>query len=456
MSYNSLQGNIPEEIGNLHNMNLLSIQYNQLTGSIPLSVFNISRIENIGFTGNGLSGSLPNGLRNGLPILKGIYLSSNKLRGHMPTTLSSCSQLQILSLSDNEFDGPIHSERGRLSNLQILYLGTNHVTGEIPKEISNLVELELLNLWYNSFRGRQNMEIFNISGVRIIIEVIAFSGNSLLGYLPYGLCNGLPTLKGLYLWKNKLCGHMPTSLSNCSQLQISALPNNEFGGPMHSEFGRLRIIPQEIENLVNLVELAMEKNQITCSVQISIFNISLLQILFVWENNLSGFLPREISSLIELEELHLAFNSFGGSLPMEIFNISRLRVIDLTNNNLSGSLPPNMGSILPNIEELYMGNLTNLVGNIPHSSPIVQNLLLDSQLTWIFDSSTVSKFRGKQFNQRLISKLPNFLNQLQKFNNSGSIFESSKRHASCLHGEPFHIFENICCLQFQDQRENSK
>ncbi|PHT82865.1 hypothetical protein T459_11308 [Capsicum annuum] len=127
------------------------------------------------------------------------------------------------------------------------------------------------------------------------------------------------------------------------------------------------IIPQEIENLVNLVELAMEKNQITGSVPISIFNISLLQILSVWENNLSGFLPWEKSSLIELEELRLAFNSFGGSLPMEIFNILGLRVIDLTNNNLSGSLPPNMGSILPNIEELYMGNLTNLVGNIPHS-----------------------------------------------------------------------------------------
>ncbi|KAM3394060.1 hypothetical protein P3S68_003061 [Capsicum galapagoense] len=52
---------------------------------------------------------------------------------------------------------------------------------------------------------------------------------------------------------------------------------------------------------------------------------------------------------------------------MEIFNISGLRTIALTNNNLSGSLPPNIGSILPNIERLFLGNLTNIVGTIPHS-----------------------------------------------------------------------------------------
>ncbi|PHU19051.1 hypothetical protein BC332_10202 [Capsicum chinense] len=52
---------------------------------------------------------------------------------------------------------------------------------------------------------------------------------------------------------------------------------------------------------------------------------------------------------------------------MEIFNISGLTEIDLSSNNLSGSLPPNMCSTLPNIERLYMGNLTNLVGTIPHS-----------------------------------------------------------------------------------------
>ncbi|XP_047266489.1 probable LRR receptor-like serine/threonine-protein kinase At3g47570 isoform X5 [Capsicum annuum] len=49
------------------------------------------------------TGYLPNGLCNGLPILKGLYLSRNKLHGHISTSLSDCSQLQELFLSENDF-----------------------------------------------------------------------------------------------------------------------------------------------------------------------------------------------------------------------------------------------------------------------------------------------------------------------------------------------------------------
>ncbi|PHT63595.1 hypothetical protein T459_32530 [Capsicum annuum] len=89
--------------------------------------------------------------------------------------------------------------------------------------------------------------------------------------------------------------------------------------------------------------------------------------IFKRKMKMDGEIPKEISNLVELEELDLADNSFSGQLDMEIFNISGLRIIDLTDNNISGSLPPNIGCILPNIEELYLNDLTNLVGTIPHS-----------------------------------------------------------------------------------------
>ncbi|KAF3669312.1 putative LRR receptor-like serine/threonine-protein kinase-like [Capsicum annuum] len=103
-----------------------------------------------------------------------------------------------------------------------------------------------------------------------------------------------------------------------------------------------------------------------------------MQLLYLCKNRLNqltsnplcvfpGEIPKEISNLIELEELYLPYNRFSGSLDMEIFNISRLTVISLSVNSLSGTLPPNMCSVIPNIEELYLRNLTNLVGTIPHS-----------------------------------------------------------------------------------------
>ncbi|KAM3239028.1 hypothetical protein P3L10_014061 [Capsicum annuum] len=95
---------------------------------------------------------------------------------------------------------------------------------------------------------------------------------------------------------------------------------------------------------------------------------------------------------------------------MEIFNISGLRIIDLSVNNLSGSLPPNMCSILPHIEVLYLHNLTNLVGTIPHSI------------------SNCSKLNNLELSEnKLTSLIPNslgYLTHLQLLNLPGNNFTS--------------------------------
>ncbi|PHT30239.1 hypothetical protein CQW23_30168 [Capsicum baccatum] len=156
-------------------MNWLAVQYKQLTGSIPFTIFNISRIEFIAFTGSSLSGYLPNGLCDGLPILKGLYLSYNKLHDQMPTSLTNCSQLQILSLSDNEFDGPIHSAIGSLTNLQVLDLGTNHFTGIIP-HLHITSSLQRLSMWDNNLSGFLPWEIGNLTNK----QRLHLSGNKLI------------------------------------------------------------------------------------------------------------------------------------------------------------------------------------------------------------------------------------------------------------------------------------
>ncbi|KAH0681534.1 hypothetical protein KY285_021923 [Solanum tuberosum] len=345
ISANLLEGNIPEEIGNLHNLNLLSIQHNKLTGSIPFTIFNISSIEVIAFTNNSLSGNLPNGLCNGLPILKELRLSVNKLHGHMPKSLSNCSQLQKLSLSGNDFDGPIHSEIGRLSNLQILYLGANHFTGIIPQEIGNLVNLMKLGVEINQITSSIPISIFNIS-----------------------------SLQEVSLWKNNLKGSLPREIGNLTKMQF----------------------------------------------------------LYLEENRFTGEIPKEIRNLVELEELNLELNSFSGSLPMEIFNISRLRIMSLSANNLSGTLPPNIGSTLPNIEELYLHGLTNLVGTIPHSISNCSKLnnleLSQNKLTGLIPNSlgylTHLHYLNLQRNNLTSDSFLSFLTSLTNCRNLTSLYLS--------------------------------
>ncbi|XP_049388668.1 probable LRR receptor-like serine/threonine-protein kinase At3g47570 [Solanum stenotomum] len=324
ISANLLEGNIPEEIGNLHNLNWLSIEHNQLTGSIPFTIFNISSIELIAFTNNSLSGKLPSDLCNRLPILKELYLSMNKLHGHMPTSLSNCSQLQILSLSINDFDGRIHSEIGRLSNLQILYLGTNHFTGIIPQEIGSLVNLVELSVENNQITISIPISIFNIS-----------------------------SLQSLCLWGNNLSGFLPREIGNLTKMQFLYLDQNRFTGE----------IPKEIRNLVELEAFDVAFNSFSGSLPMEIFNISRLRtIQLSANNNLSGTLPPNIgSTLPNIEILYLnGLTNHVGTIPHSISNCSKLTKLDLSQNKLSGLIPNSLG-YLTHLRFLNLGgnNLTS-------------------------------------------------------------------------------------------------
>ncbi|KAM3394345.1 hypothetical protein P3S68_003347 [Capsicum galapagoense] len=359
ISYSSLQGNIPEGIGNVHNMKLLGIQYNQLMGSIPFTIFNISRIKVIAFTGNSLSGYLPNGLCNVLPILKGLYLPDNKLHCHMPTSLSNCSQLQILSLSENEFDGPIHNEIGRLSNLQLLYVGVNYFTGiipqeignlmqhlqisgnkligEIPKEIRNLVELEKLDLSINSFSGSLDMEIFNISGLR----VVSLLNNNVSGSLTPNIGSILPNIEELYLGSlTNLVGTIPHSISNCSKLTSLELSINKLTG----------LIPNSLGYLTHLQHLNLGGNNLTSDSLLSFLttltNCRNLTFLSLYWNPLNGMLPASAGNLSTSLRTFLADScKILGRIPNEVGNLSSLLFLYLSGNNLVGSIPTSIGKL---------------------------------------------------------------------------------------------------------------
>ncbi|CAN4109807.1 unnamed protein product [Withania somnifera] len=385
ISANLLQGNIPEEIGNLHNMIELSIQDNQLTGSIPFSIFTFSRIEVIAFTNNSLSGNLPYGLCNHLPKLKGLYLSRNKLHGHMPKSLSNCSQLQMLFLSHNEFDGPIHSEIGRLTNLQLLDLGSNRFTGEIPKEIRNLIELEVLYLGVNSFSGPLDMEIFNISG----LKVLSLSNNNLSGSLPPNICSILPNIETLYLSElTNLAGTIPHSISNCSKLTILELSSNKLTGMIPNSLGYLTHLQKlnlqtnnlttdsslsfltSLTNCRSLTVLSLSLNPLNGMLPASMGNLSKSILIFSSSScKLKGRIPNGVGNLSSLLDLYLSENSLIGSIPSSIGNLRSLQRFNLSVNKLTGFIGDHICK-LQHLGAIYLdqnqlsGSLPNCLGNI--------------------------------------------------------------------------------------------
>ena len=100
---------IPEEIGNYKDIETLDVDDNMLTGPIPWIIFNMSSLKALGFGYNKLTGSLPDQICRNLGVLKGLYLSGNKLSGPFPSKWSQCKELQNLALSFNLFVGSVRN-----------------------------------------------------------------------------------------------------------------------------------------------------------------------------------------------------------------------------------------------------------------------------------------------------------------------------------------------------------
>ena len=89
------------------------------------------RVTGLELADNGLSGPLLGALGE-LANLQTLSLWRNELTGPIPSSLGNLSDLRWLYLSDNGLTGPIPSSLGRLSNLRSLQLWRNGLTGRLP------------------------------------------------------------------------------------------------------------------------------------------------------------------------------------------------------------------------------------------------------------------------------------------------------------------------------------
>jgi Leucine-rich repeat (LRR) protein len=151
-----LNGRIPPELGNLTNLRYLDFGYGnteeatQPVGGL-LNAFKPTwnQLNNNAYTaGNQLSGPIPEELGN-LTQLEVLDLSWNELSGVMPATLSQLTSLRSLSLATNKLSGSIPEGLGNLPALQEVNLSWNELNGRIPPSLCQRDDLELLNVSHN-------------------------------------------------------------------------------------------------------------------------------------------------------------------------------------------------------------------------------------------------------------------------------------------------------------------
>jgi hypothetical protein len=98
--------------------------------------------ETLFLSSNTFTGPVPNKIgRASGSLLRGLYLSDNKLDGSLPDTLCNLTMLEALFVDTNQLTGSIPTCIGNLMELKQFYAFDNMLTGEVPEELSALRKL---------------------------------------------------------------------------------------------------------------------------------------------------------------------------------------------------------------------------------------------------------------------------------------------------------------------------
>lgn len=163
---NELSGNIPPNIGQCKRLLMLNFSANHFTGSIPIELVGISSLSlGLDLSNTNLTGPMPQQVGN-LINLGLLSVSNNRLSGGLPAGLGQCVQLLSLHMEHNMFSGNISEDFRALK----IDLSENNLTGQVPEFFENFTSLNV-NISYNKFEGPiptggifQNSKVVSLQG----------------------------------------------------------------------------------------------------------------------------------------------------------------------------------------------------------------------------------------------------------------------------------------------------
>ncbi|GLT30536.1 hypothetical protein SLA2020_053300 [Shorea laevis] len=221
---NNLFGDIPPELGNLVNLNILDLHDNQFTEKVPNEIGQLGQLRYMFLGNNKLIGEIPGSVGN-LTLLILLALGQNKLNGSIPSSLGNCQNLEGLALFQNDLSGSIPNELFNISTLSIgLDLSYNHLVGSLPSEVAELRNLDFLDISDNMLSG----EIPNSLSGCTSLEFFYLDGNQFQGSIPESL-SSLRGIRELDLSDNNLTGKIPQFMETLA-LDYLNLSFNNFEG----------------------------------------------------------------------------------------------------------------------------------------------------------------------------------------------------------------------------------
>lgn len=329
---NGLEGQMPNEIGNLVYLDYLDLAENKISG-MPASIGNLTRLEVLDVSGNSGSGSGLGPLPTSITNLKA--LTTFRARGAgiqtVPSTIGSMTALVELDLSRNQF-GVIPTSIGNLSNLRILGLRSVGASS-VPSQVGQLTKLESLDLSFNEIRS-----IPNTFGNLSALEELDIHANDIAGF-PQSILT-LTNLRSLLVQYNSL-GSLPSDIGDLRNLEV-----------LRADSSGLTSVPSSLGTISGLLELNLSRNALS-SLPNSFGNLTMLEEVDLSRNQLNR-LP-QLNRLTRLKTLLLEFNRLP-TLPSSLSALDGLVVFRATDNLISGNVSQALSGLTDTLEDIRLAD----------------------------------------------------------------------------------------------------
>ena len=349
---------------------MLDLSGNSLEGEIPQALTNLTNLETLALGENGFQGEIPRGSRglSRLTRLKNLYLNENGLEGQIPRKLADLS-LEFLYLHGNRFEGctprelkvllersfgyhwlgwviPRFCESAEARDdgevLEALFIATEGEPDEADKHsmislhedllrrvpglfsLINGPEEDFRKIWINGEYGVEQLELLlNADSSDMTVEQRTAQAD----------------IRRLIVFRDFVNKYRKVSGWRYRNNWMSDLPLSNWEGVTTDGEGRV-------------IGLELLGNNLKGRIPAKIADLTRLKELDLGGNELEGPIPDALGYLTELEDLDLSGNNWYGDIPEALHDLASLKVLDFTGSGLSGHLSPELAD--PSLEELHI------------------------------------------------------------------------------------------------------
>mmetsp|Transcript_27247 Transcript_27247/g.38338 ORF Transcript_27247/g.38338 Transcript_27247/m.38338 type:complete len:756 (-) Transcript_27247:159-2426(-) len=177
-------------------------------------------------------------------------------------------------------------------------------------------------------------------------------------------CDQDNVIDQINLGGQKIRGTLPEEIAELTQLQSLALWFNDLYG----------YLPPRLSEMQHLANLELHYNFFEGSIPEEWFTTAWgLQRIILVGNLLTGTLPTSITQLNDMRGFFIQTNELSGTIPTEFGDMSTLQYTRIGENNFEGTLPTELGK-MTDLRELWIYGLEEVIGSIPSEVALLEKM----------------------------------------------------------------------------------